>query len=126
MSFSGTAPTQPSHFLYYSMQLFYANGGGLYVLSIGDYGTGFNTNLFTAAITALEGLDEPTLLVFPDATLGNATQHGDIVDAALSHCSKMQDRITILDVHNAMPGGTVTDANVTTNFGIRWPATWRW
>jgi uncharacterized protein len=117
VTFNGTPPTTPSHFLYYSMQLFYANGGGpCYVISIGDYSVAFADNLFTNAITALEAYDEPTLLVFPDACLGNDTQLGDIVDVALGHCQKMQDRFTIIDVRNAVPGGTETNTNVTDNF----------
>jgi hypothetical protein len=117
VAFNGTPPAVPSHFLYYSMQLFFANGGGpCYIVTVGNYGTAFAVNLFTAAITALEAFDEPTLLVFPDACLGNDTNLGDIVDASLSHCQKMQDRFTIIDVRNAIPGGTTTNALVTSNF----------
>ncbi len=115
--FNGTPPQIPARFLYYSMQLFFANGGGpCYVVSIGNLSAAFATALFTGAITALEGQDEPTLLVFPDACLGTNAQHGDIVDAALAHCNKMQDRFTIIDVRNAVPGETDDNADVTTNF----------
>ena len=116
-----TAPGLPGEFLYYSMQMFYANGGGpCYILSIGDYGAiaAATSALFTAAITKLEAWDEPTLLVFPDACLlASDGEHKSVVDAALVHCNKMQDRFTIADVRNAVPGGTDTNAEI--DAGIR-------
>ncbi len=64
----------------------------------------------------MPSIDEPTLLVFPDACLGNAAQVGTIVDAALAHCNKLQDRFTIADVANALPSGVNTNAEVTSDF----------
>ena len=116
VSFSSD-PGLPDHFLYYSMQLFFANGGGpCYIVSIGDYAAALDKADFIAGISELEGYDEPTLIVFPDACLLSAVDHGDVVDAALSHCNKLQDRFTIADVTNAVPGGTVTNADVDTDF----------
>lgn len=117
VSCNGTPPSVPSNFLSYSMQLFFANGGGpCYIVSIGDYATPYATALFSDAITVLEAYDEPTLLVLPDASLGSDSNLGDIVDNALTHCSKLQDRFTIIDVRNAVPSGTNTGAEVTANF----------
>ncbi len=113
-----TAPGEiPDKFLHYAMQMFFGNGGGpCYVISIGDYSTVFNKTLFTDVFAKLDGYDEPTLLVFLDACLGNDTDHADIVNAALAHCAKMQDRFAIIDVRNAVSGGTDDIADVTTNF----------
>jgi phage tail sheath protein FI len=98
----------PTEFLYYSMQLFFANGGGpCYVISIGDYldvdtgvvqshflGSTTDTPPRPSVFTILEAYDEPTLLVFPDACLfqsdptqSDPTQsadakHGDVVENA--------------------------------------------
>ncbi len=120
VAYNGSAPVLPAFYLYYSMQLYFANGGGpCYIITVGDYGTfppGNFTTAFTGAIGALEGYDEPTILVFPDACLGTDGQLGDIVDAALTHCQKMQDRFTIVDVRDAVVGGTDTNADVTTAF----------
>jgi uncharacterized protein len=92
VSFNGNPPSLPSHFLHYSMKMFFDNGGGLAcVVSIGDFGKAYDPADFTAAINGLEKCDEPTLLVFPDACLGNATQLGTIINAALAHCKKMQE-----------------------------------
>jgi Bacteriophage tail sheath protein len=115
---AATDPGLPAHFLYYSMQMFYANGGGpCYVISTGGYAAAAAKADFTDAITSLESWDEPTLLVFPDACLLTAADHKDIVDAALAHCKKMQDRFTIADVRNAVPDGVDTNAEI--DGGIR-------
>ena len=94
----------PSNYnLYYSLQLFFNNGGGpCYIVSIGDYSTGITDTLYTQnGIPSLEKADEPTLLVFPDAiNLGTITAYGNVVKEALSHCNKLQDRFTIADVYD--------------------------
>lgn len=112
-------PGLPDQFLYYSMQLFFANGGGpCYVVSIGDYAAAGAAAAadFTDAFVPLAAFDEPTLVVFPDAALLDDVGHGDVVDAALTHCQTMQDRFTLADVRNALPGGTEDNADVTNNF----------
>ncbi|WP_432695147.1 phage tail sheath family protein [Marinobacterium sp. YM272] len=122
VAFSGTPPRIPDYLLYYSMQLFFANGGGpCYVVSVGDTSsTAYSSGLFTAAITRLEEYDEPTLYVFPDACSHRASNVAansdvaDIIDAALQSCAKLQDRFTIADVRNAIVGGTDDNADVTT------------
>lgn len=109
-------PSIPTQFMHYSMQLYFANGGGpCYIYSVGAHGAAAQ-QAFTDAITALEAVDEPTLLVFPDAVKLSDDQHGAVVDAALSSCNKTQDRFTIADVRNAITGGTDDNTKVTTNF----------
>lgn len=91
----------PSKFkLYYSMQMFYNNGGGdCYVVSVGTYGSaGFLAGDFTTGIDELKKADEPTLLVFPDATALSVINYGTVVVHALGHCALLQDRFTIADV----------------------------
>jgi phage tail sheath protein FI len=127
LKIEGGKPTEPEFFLFYSMQLFFANGGGpCWILSVGDLETAPDTSLIANAIPILEAYDEPTLLVFPDACLGTNTNMGDVVDAALTHCNKMQDRFTIVDVRKAVPSetdengngdnGTVDNETVNSNF----------
>ena len=114
-----TTPGLPTFFMYYSLQLFYTNGGGpCYIVSIGDYGDTPTQSNFTDVFVALESVDEITLVVFPDAchaTLTDANYRA-IVDAALQHCNTTQDRFVICDIRNAVPGGTDINAEVTTNF----------
>jgi uncharacterized protein len=109
-----TSIASPSKFkLYYSMQSFFQNGGGdCYVVSLGNYSStieaGDGTTVLTSGsykggikggINMLEKVDEPTLLVFPDATsLADVSTYGGIVAASLAHCHKLKDRFTIADV----------------------------
>jgi hypothetical protein len=117
VKWNGTAPSEPAHYLYYSLQLYFANGGGpCYIHSLGGYATNATKALFTDAIAALEAADEPTLILFPDAVKLSDGDHGAVVDAALTSCNKMQDRFTVADVRAAVKGGTDTNAKVTTNF----------
>ena len=110
-------PPSPDKLLYYSMQLYFANGGGpCYVYSIGDCKSTPAPLHFTNAIKELEKVDEPTLLVFPDAVGLTDAEYGSVVDEALASCKKMQDRFTLADVRKAIPGGNDELSDVTTNF----------
>lgn len=93
--------------LYYSLQLYFANGGGpCYVVSVKEFpigGTASGTEFKTALdLIALE--DEPTLLVSPDSVLLGAS-HGTFMAQCLSQCATLQDRFTIMDttVGSIMP-----------------------
>ncbi|TDN98930.1 phage tail sheath family protein [Sunxiuqinia elliptica] len=102
-------PATKSKFLmYYSLQMYFANGGGpCYIVSVGDY----TATISKGDLGANGGLgevakeDEPTLIVFPDAsgvsTVGNF--YG-LYDDALKQCQKLQDRFTILDTYNQASG----------------------
>lgn len=92
--------------MYYQIQMYYNNGGGpCYIMSVGDYGDAVaapanNSTGITKGILALEMVDEPTLLLFPDAhALGSAVNYGTVISASLAHCAKLQDRFTISDVY---------------------------
>jgi phage tail sheath protein FI len=69
-----TPPATPSPFLmYYSIQLYFANGGGpCYIVSVNEYGISGTENQILVndlnrGLTELEKEDEPTLIYFPDA-----------------------------------------------------------
>lgn len=122
VSFPDPPSVTPAYYLYYSMQLFFANGGGpCYIVSIGTYDDngampGTLVDDFTGAIDELEKFDEPTLYVFPGINLGTSGNAISVGDHALQSCEKLQDRFTIMDIHNAIPGGTVNNADVNTVF----------
>ncbi|MCK9155248.1 MAG: phage tail sheath subtilisin-like domain-containing protein [Paludibacteraceae bacterium] len=89
--------------LYYSLRLFYDNGGGVcYIVSVGSYNDSSNEEAYKKAIDSLTKVDEVTLLLFPDAaTLLDSTSPellSNVQQYALSHCAKMKDRFAILDV----------------------------
>ena len=118
-------PTSREPFLmYYSMQLYFANGGGpCYVVSVGRYGTDLddadtvvnsinNSNDFKTGLTAVEKVDEVTLIVFPDATaLSTAAEFYGLYNDALIQCNKLQDRFTIIDTLG-YDADSPTDANI--------------
>ncbi|MCB0549802.1 MAG: phage tail sheath family protein [Phaeodactylibacter sp.] len=98
------------HYLYDSVRLFYLNGGGdCYIVSVGTYaspGTASDYNdLSTGALKALEGVDEPTILLFPDAVKLGSSLYG-IQQSALLQCGTLKDRITICDLESDDPLGT--------------------
>ncbi|MEM9686592.1 MAG: phage tail sheath C-terminal domain-containing protein [Bacteroidota bacterium] len=86
--------------MYYSLQLFFQNGGGkCYVISIGDYSTTPNRDHFMDGLSELEKEDEPTLIIFPDATsLGISQDYYDVAQQALSQASILGDRFVLVDV----------------------------
>jgi phage tail sheath protein FI len=98
-----TMPTVTDYKMYYQLQMFFGNGGGdCYIVSIGSYSDPVGQSDITDGIDALEQVDEPTLLVFPDAvSLGTVAEYGQVVQAALAHCNKLQDRFTIADMYGS-------------------------
>ncbi|KAF2330894.1 phage tail sheath C-terminal domain-containing protein [Flavobacterium nitrogenifigens] len=106
-------PTSKQPFLmYYSLQLFFANGGGpCYIISVGRYGNDLDeedapvTTINSIAklaegLAELEKVDEPTLILFPDATkvsgIDKANFYG-LYNSALLQCQNLQDRFTLID-----------------------------
>lgn len=91
-------------YLYQSLRLFYANGGGdAYILSVGEYNNDSDAvrkAAIAAGLLPLEEADEPTLVLTPDAyAFTLASDLGFVQQQVLAHCAKMQDRFAIMDVH---------------------------
>lgn len=113
---------QLKYYLYQSLRFFYANGGGdAYIISVGAYTEDIFDDVWPVvsdlndALAELEKVDEPTLLVSPDAwALELASELGAHQKQMLIHCDKMQDRFSILDVKHdslyALPGVVGHDA----------------
>ncbi len=98
------------YYLHHAVQLFYANGGGdCYVVSVGLYATlapFVDETHFTnagAALEAISRVDEPTILLFPDAVLLSDAALGNVQKAALLQCANLQDRVTVCDLKNDSP-----------------------
>ena len=99
-----SAPASPSAFkMYYSLRLFFDNGGGpCYIISVNDFesqptvGDSTTPTSLLGGLAALEKVDEPTLIVYPDdLTLANGKS---VYEAALAQCQKLKDRFVIMDV----------------------------
>lgn len=89
------------YLLYYSMLLFYTNGGGTcYIVSVGSYGDALNSDLMIDGINELEKESEPSILLIPETTLLADVDASSVVhQAMLAHCGdKMKNRFAILDI----------------------------
>ncbi len=88
-------------FLYDSLRMFYANGGGkCYILSIGDYDSSVSAADLADALAHLELEDEPTIILAPDAVSDVAGLYG-FQKQALAQCNKLMDRVAICDLRAA-------------------------
>lgn len=103
-------PTVKSPYLmYYSLQMYFANGGGpCYIVSTGLYQSWPNSTTppapsrveLKAGLDTLKTQDEPTLIVFPDATnLASDSDMYSLYNDSLTQCNAMQDRFSIFDTH---------------------------
>ncbi|MEO5889178.1 MAG: phage tail sheath C-terminal domain-containing protein [Ferruginibacter sp.] len=100
-------PAKVSHsVMYYAMQLYFSNGGGpCYIVSIGNFAANpkgepaASFKLYSDALKVVEKEDEPTLLVFPDAPFSLIPdQYYKLIMEAITQCTKLGDRFTIVDV----------------------------
>jgi Bacteriophage tail sheath protein len=102
------------HIMYYALQLYFANGGGpCYIVSVEKYkplDQDLIQSELLAGLNTLENVDEPTLIVFPEAQKLSANDFGPLHDAALKQCEKLQDRFVIMDAH----GGDLSFSESTT------------
>ncbi|MBO9731384.1 MAG: phage tail sheath family protein [Chitinophaga sp.] len=96
-------PTDFKYKMYHSLLFYFANGGGpCYILSVGKFDTDPDANAIKTAIGSLTKVQEVTILVFPDGTSLTEEQYqSGVITTALQHCSKMKDRVTIIDLHSA-------------------------
>ena len=89
-------------YMYNSLRLFYANGGGdCYIVSVGFYGASKSDTHFTApgaGLNAIQLVDEPTILLFPDAVLLSNTSLYRVQQAALLQCQALMDRVALFDL----------------------------
>jgi uncharacterized protein len=97
-------PATAPFYLYYSMRLFFANGGGhCYVVSVGDYSKGVVSQQdLQNGLATIGNQVGPTMLVVPDAALlpdGGAYQA--VAQQMLAQAGTLADRFVILDVYGA-------------------------
>jgi phage tail sheath protein FI len=91
--------------LFNCVRHYYANGGGpCFIVSVGSYadqpdkGTVAPPAGLLAGLAAVEPVDDPTLLVFPDGVSLTAANMGSLQTAALAQCEKLQDRFVVMDL----------------------------
>lgn len=103
------------YYLYNSIRLFYQNGGGdAYVLAVGSYGSPSKTPWSDSSVRPvnpnvrlsdlLGGLEllkneaEPTMYLFPEATLLAPADNANLMQAALLQAEQLQTLVCIFDV----------------------------
>jgi hypothetical protein len=102
------APAVTRFYLYDSIRLFYANGGGqCYILSVGAYGGSAVPAIAATDLTppldintgVLLKVEDVTLIVIPDAVALTETQaYNQVYTQVLTHCNFMQSRMGIFDL----------------------------
>ena len=92
------------YLFYYSILLFFQNGGGpCYIVSVGNYTmavtAGDNDSGLISGIAPLVKEQEPTMVVIPDAVLlADKADCITVQQAMLKHCGEQHNRVAILDV----------------------------
>lgn len=106
-------------YMYDSLRLFYANGGGdCYIVSTGVYSAaGKVASDFKdgKGVDTLEKVDEPTILVFPDNSLLTDTDFYSVYTAALAQCASLQDRVGLFHLKEEDPHGTAFRSGIGIN-----------
>lgn len=102
----------PAHNMYYSLQAYFANGGGpCYIVPVGGLDRTVKQADLKLGLDAIEQEDEITLIVFPESLSlidvkklkSEATQnaaysdYNGLHDAALQQCNRLQDRFVVMD-----------------------------
>ena len=101
-------------YMYDSIRLFYDNGGGdCYIVSVGGYLTSNGAINGVASgdettpgaqpgmrvgVDALEKVDEPTIIVFPDAVGLAPAEFYSLQQMSIAQSAKLQDRVALLDI----------------------------
>jgi len=100
--------TESVYTLYYSLDLFFKNGGNYcYIVSLGAYdadGAIAKTD-FDAGLKALKKEDEPTLIVLSDAGGLGEVDYYSLCQDALAQCAELKNRFCILDVKPVTAAG---------------------
>jgi phage tail sheath protein FI len=115
------------YYLYNSIRLFYANGGGdAYIISVGGYGQPsgkaaapgrqiVNNNVKLAELTAGLGLlnmeQEPTMYICPEATLLSVADNATLMQQMLLLSTQTQAAISIFDIIGGNTPDPVTYMN---------------
>jgi hypothetical protein len=106
--------------LFESLRMYFDNGGGVcYVVSVGTCGvasSAVDSKALVDGVTALATLDEPTLLVCPEAALLDDGAMATMHQAMLQQCGRLQDRFAVLDTRLDDPHGQSLRDNIGLDF----------
>ena len=115
------------YYLYECIRMFYANGGGdCYIVSVGAYGAtvqngdGVTTPGFLKGLAAIKKVDEPTLLIAPDAPLMAQNEMNSLYQAFLAQCNELGDRFAILDTRENVDSHETAVENFRNGIGMNY------
>ena len=97
-----------AYLLYYSMQLFFDNGGGAcYIVAVGNYSDRLDADKLINGLQTLKKEPEATILVVPEAVLLTGTLNEPssactaVQKSVIDHCGVvMRNRFAILDIYD--------------------------
>lgn len=88
------------HILHYALQLFYANGGKVaYIVSAGLFKKGPDFQDLNNCLDPLAKVDDPTLIVIPEAVFLESSEFKTLMTNALEQCKELGDRFVIMDAN---------------------------
>lgn len=98
-----TVTFDTKYHLYQSLQMFFNNGGGAcYIVSVGSFTDTNDLPAYDKGLEKLKKVDEPTLILFPDAVL--LPTHSNLYQlqaSALAQSARLGDRFCILDLYES-------------------------
>lgn len=95
---SVTLGANNTRYLYDALRLFFDNGGGpAWIVSVGRHADALAAADLIEGLAAIAAVDEPTLLLTPDAAGLADDARAQVQIAALAQCGRLGDRIALLD-----------------------------
>lgn len=93
------------HRLYHALRFYFDNGGGpCYIVSTGVYLKNMDKHLaynrFEKALQAVQSVEEPAILVFPDIHLCGEYLAYELYKKALQQCNELKYRFVIIDLYS--------------------------
>lgn len=97
----GKVLTPSKYLMFYSLQLFFINGGGeCYITSVGDYSTNvIDMTTLQGGLTEVAKVNEVTLILFPDGlNMSSAGNYYALHKEAMDQAADLKDRFVVMDV----------------------------
>lgn len=97
----GKVLTPGKYLMYYSLQMFFINGGGdCYIVSVGDYSTNvIDMTTLQGGLTEVAKVNEVTLILFPDGlNMSSAGNYYALHKEAMDQAALLKDRFVVMDV----------------------------
>lgn len=115
----GKVANPSPYLMYYSLQMFFINGGGpCHIVSVGDYSGGgvIDQATLQQGLDEVAKINEVTLILFPDGlNMSSAGNYYALYKEALDQAAELKDRFAVMDVW-VDPDTTVDNIQVLRDF----------